>query len=184
MFPLAVLMSSAVGVVLATRRRENPIGWLLLANGLILACSGLAENYAAYAVLDHPGTTGGALAAVIADSIWPLLFAPLAAIAFVFPDGRLPSPRWRPIAIGSLMCLVTMLVAMHFGPRELPAPYDAVVRPLPQLPDAVYAPLDAGLLGRHARRALRGGVRHPHAVCVAPAGWSASSSRCSRTRER
>ena len=140
-FPLAVLMSSAVGVVLATRRRENPIGWLLLANGLILACSGLAENYAAYAVLDHPGTTGGALAAVIADSIWPLLFAPLAAIAFVFPDGRLPSPRWRPIAIGSLMCLVTMLVAMHFGPRELPAPYDAVVRPLPQLPDAVYAPL-------------------------------------------
>ena len=140
-FPLAVLMSSAVGVVLATRRDENPIGWLLLANGLILASSGIAENYAAYAVLEHPGTAGGALAATVNDSIWPLLFAPLAAIAFVFPDGRLPSPRWRPVAIGSVVCLVVMLACTHFGPREIPAPYDGVDKPLPQIPDPVYLPL-------------------------------------------
>ena len=142
-FPLATLMSGTVGVVLATRRPENPIGWLLLVNGLILVLTGIAENYAVYAVLDHPGTTGGALAAVVNDSIWPLLFAPFAAIAFVFPDGHLPSPRWRPIAIGSAACLVGMLVATHFGPRELPAPYDGVDRPLPQLPDVVATPLMA-----------------------------------------
>ncbi len=140
-FPLAVVMSSGVGVVLTMRRPANPIGWLLLANGLILTLSGVAENWAAYAVLDHPGTTGGALAAVVNDGIWPLLFASFAAIAFVFPDGRLPSPRWRPIAIGSAGCLAVMLVCTHLGPRDLPAPYDAVESPLPQLPDVVYAPL-------------------------------------------
>jgi signal transduction histidine kinase len=141
LFPVAVLMSSGVGVVLATRRAANPIGWLLLVNGLFLALSGIPENYAAYAVLEHPGTSGGALAAVVNDAIWPLLFAPLAAIAFVFPDGRLPSPRWRPVAIGSVACLVVMLACTHFGPREIPAPYDAVDNPLPQIPDPVYLPL-------------------------------------------
>lgn len=150
-FPAAVLMSSGMGLVLATRRSENPIGWLLLVNGLILALSGIAENYAAYAVLERPGTSGGALAAVVTDAIWPLLFAPFAAIAFLFPDGRLPSPRWRPIAIGSVVCLVVMLVCTHFGPRDLPAPYDGVDNPLPQMPDAVYLPLflvsSIGMLG-------------------------------------
>src|SRR3954464_14973194 len=34
--PLAVGMSTGVGVVLATRLSANPIGWLLLANGLVL----------------------------------------------------------------------------------------------------------------------------------------------------
>ncbi|MEJ7826335.1 MAG: hypothetical protein WKF48_12950 [Solirubrobacteraceae bacterium] len=84
-FPLAVVMSGVTGVVLATRRRENPIGWLLLANGLILASSGVAETWAAYALLDHPGTAGGALAAAVNENIWPLLFAPFAAIAFILP---------------------------------------------------------------------------------------------------
>jgi hypothetical protein len=46
-----------VGFVLARRRRENPIGWLLLANGLILACSGVPEEWATYALFEHPGTT-------------------------------------------------------------------------------------------------------------------------------
>jgi signal transduction histidine kinase len=140
-FPLVTVMSSATGMVLATRRRENPIGWLLLANGLILVGSGIAENWAAYALYDHPGTTGGALAATIDNSIWPLLFAPFAAIAFVFPDGHLPSPRWRRVAIGAAVILVLALVAQLFAPGELDKPYAGVANPLPALPKVVFFPL-------------------------------------------
>lgn len=140
-FPLAVVASSGVGVVLATRRCENPIGWLLLANGFILTSSGIAENWAAYALYDHPGTTGGPLAATIDNAIWPLLFAPFAAIAFVFPDGQLPSPRWRRIAIGAFAFLVLALTTQLFAPGELDKPYAGVANPLPALPKAVFFPL-------------------------------------------
>jgi signal transduction histidine kinase len=142
-FPLALVMSTGVGIVLATRRGENPIGWLLLANGLILGISGIASDYAAYATFERPGSSGGALAAMFDDSSYPLLFAPFVAIAFVFPDGRLPSPRWRPIAFGAVVSLSLTLVLLLLAPREIPEPYDMYSRPLPQLPEAVFNPLFA-----------------------------------------
>jgi len=93
-FPLAVAMSTGVGLVVATRGRGTPIGWLLLANGFVLALNGLAANYAAYGLLERPGSLPGAPWAVLFDqSGWPTVFAAFTAIAFVFPDGRLPSPR-------------------------------------------------------------------------------------------
>jgi hypothetical protein len=52
---VAIFASSGVGLVLAMRRGDNPIGWLLLANGLVLTANGVAEAYAEYAVLAHPG---------------------------------------------------------------------------------------------------------------------------------
>ena len=131
-------MSSAVGVVLATRRRDNPIGWLLLFNGLVIGLSGIAAEYAIYAVLEHPGTTGGAMAALWNQTMWPLLFAPFVAIAFVFPDGHLPSPRWRAMAVGAGVSLVLTLALLLFAPRELQAPFGAVSSPLPALPDMVF----------------------------------------------
>ncbi len=142
-YPLAVVMSSATGFVLATRRPENPIGWLLLVNGLILTLSGVAENWAAYALLEHPGTPGGRIAAVIDNAIWPLLFAPLAAVAFVFPDGRLPAPRWRGIAIGFGVAAVLATTAQLLAPGALEQPFEGVSNPLPQLPQVVFVPLFA-----------------------------------------
>ena len=93
---LATLASTGVGLLLATRRRENPIGWLLLTNGLVIAAMGLAEAYADYAVLAHPGALpGAAWGVLVSERAWPLLFAAITAIAWIFPDGRLPSARWR-----------------------------------------------------------------------------------------
>ena len=102
--PVAILASTGVGLLLALRRHTNPIGWLLLASGNVLALAGLARAYAGY-VLEHPGSLPGGRAAAVWDtSGWPLLFAGVIAIAFVFPEGRLPSPRWRPWAIGGAAC--------------------------------------------------------------------------------
>jgi signal transduction histidine kinase len=141
LFPLAVVMSAAVGFVLVARRGENPIGWLLMANGLVVAASGIATNYAAYGYFEHPGSSGAALAAAIDQASWPLFFAPFAAIAFVFPDGRLPSARWRPVAVASAVLLVLMLGLLLFSGRRLEPPYDALESPLPGLPAAIFAPL-------------------------------------------
>jgi len=149
-FPLAVAMSTGVGVVVATRARDNPIGWLLLANGLVLALSGLWTNYATYGVLEQPGSLPAAEWAVLLDqSGWPALFAAFTAIAFVFPDGRLPSPRWRPIAFAAIASFTGFLLLSLFRPGSFEEPFDAVSSPLPQLPETVffYAPFTIGALG-------------------------------------
>jgi signal transduction histidine kinase len=141
-FVLALLMSAAVGFVLATRRGENPIGWLLLGLGMILAISAVAAEYAVYGLLasDDP-RPGARFAALYDEAAWPLLFAPLAAIAFVFPDGRLPSPRWRPVALGALASCSLAVVLNFLRAGDLEAPFDAYASPMPQLPDAVFIPL-------------------------------------------
>jgi len=182
-FLLALVMSTAAGIVLATRRGENPIGWLLLANGLVLAFLAVASEYANYAVLEHPGTTGGGLAALVVQAIWPLLFAPLTGVAFVFPDGHLPSRRWRPIAIASAVSFVLMLVLLHLAPRELEAPFHAVSSPLPQLPEAAFGPLFAvsalGMVGALFAAAFAVRTRLRRAT-----GVERQSSSCSPTRPR
>jgi signal transduction histidine kinase len=143
-FPLAVLMSSMTGLLLATRRRQNPIGWLLLVNGLVLVLSGLATEYATYGLLTEPGSLPGAeFAALSNQAIWPLLFAPLAAVAFVFPDGHLPSPRWRRIAIGLGSLFALQQVLLFFAPRPLEEPFETYSSPLPQVPEAIFDPLFA-----------------------------------------
>jgi signal transduction histidine kinase len=140
---LAVMLASTgVGVLLAIRRSDNPVGWLLLANGLVLAANGLAEAYADYAVLAHPGALpGGEWAALFADKGWPTLFAGVTAIAFVFPDGRLPTPRWRPVAIAAAASFGGLLVASLLSTDPFSQPFESVSNPLPSLPEAVIAPL-------------------------------------------
>jgi len=137
--PLAVAMSTGVGMVLATRLSANPIGWLLLVNGLVLALSGLAEGYAAYESPGGGGSLPGAAWAVLYDQkAWPLLFAPFAAVAFVFPDGRLPSPGWRLPALVAGGSLVAMLLLGPFSSEPFDAPYRDVANPLPALSGPLY----------------------------------------------
>jgi signal transduction histidine kinase len=139
---LAFVMATGVGFVLARRRSENPIGWLLLVLGLVLGVSAVAAEYATQGLLasDEP-LPGARFAALWNEAAWPLLFAPLAAIAFVFPDGRLPSPRWRRVAIGALTCCSLALVVGFMGRERFEDPFDAYTSPLPQLPDVIFLTL-------------------------------------------
>jgi signal transduction histidine kinase len=145
--PLAVLASVGVGLVLALRRPRNPIGWLLLGNGAFIASLGLATSYAGYA-LEHSGSLPGwRLAAVWAAGAWPFLFAMPVAIAFVFPDGKLPSPRWRPVAIVGIASILLMQITVFLRGDPLDSPFEAVA-PLAVLPKSVTGPMGAiGLLG-------------------------------------
>ncbi len=142
------LASLAVGLVLSVRRPEHPIGWLLLANALLLASIGVAAAYAQYAILEEPGALPGAAWAVLWEqSSWPLLYAVLLAIVLVFPDGRLPSRGWRRWAVGGAIALVAFLILSFFDPEPFEAPYEDVDRPLPALPGALEVLWPLALLG-------------------------------------
>jgi hypothetical protein len=129
---VVVLISLALGLLIARRRPGHRIALLLLANAAVVALAGVAEGYAQYAVLESPGALPGAGWAVLWDQeAWSLLFAPVVAIAFVFPDGRLPSPRWRPVAIGVAATFACALLVGLLDPDPFDAPYQRVENPLP-----------------------------------------------------
>jgi signal transduction histidine kinase len=155
---LAILASTGVGLLLATRRRENPIGWLLLANGLVITAMGLAEAYADYAVLAHPGALpGAAWGILVSERAWPLLFAAITAIAWIFPDGRLPSPRWRRYAIAGAVSYAVLLIVSLLAAERFEEPFAGQSSPLPELSESVVG-IPFMLSGLGALAGLFGGA--------------------------
>jgi hypothetical protein len=113
------LAFTIVGALIASRRPENPIGWICLVAGLFWTLIALDDQYTAYGL----ATTGVVPfpAAVVALSQWlwvpPVGLLSIYLILF-FPDGRLPSRRWRPLAwfSGAVMALVSLAIALAPGP--------------------------------------------------------------------
>jgi signal transduction histidine kinase len=95
-FVPVLLAFAGVGAFVASHRPANPIGWLFLAEGLwaALGLAGLA--YAGYAVRSGAPPAAASWAAWVAvlsiNSLFPLLL-----ILLFYPDGRLPSRRWRAV---------------------------------------------------------------------------------------
>jgi hypothetical protein len=111
-----VLIYAASCHLIASRRPDNAIGWLLGSIGLALAVSMFAEQYAVYGLKTAPGAvpgpkTVGGVAAMAASVTVVLLFY----IVFLFPDGHLPSPRWRPVL------WATVVVFAGWGTRQFQA---------------------------------------------------------------
>ena len=117
---MRTLVFSAVGVFLATRRPANPIGWLLVAVGLLNALQLLCGEYAVAAFALGPerlpyGPTAEWLSALLQYTPCLLLFF----LILLFPTGRLLSSRWRIVA------WVGACVSVIGGDRETSVPLEA-----------------------------------------------------------
>ena len=97
-FEPGLLATFVVGWLFVLRRAGGVIGWLLVGNWLVLSLSVMISTYAGYAYGTGNDLPGARAAAIWDTHGWPLLFAGIVAIAFVVPDGRLPSRRWRAVA--------------------------------------------------------------------------------------
>jgi putative oligomerization/nucleic acid binding protein len=125
---LVVLSYAVIGAVIVHTHRSHVIGWMFCAAALSFGFSSFAGQYAIQALVVAPGTLpfGQAMAwfgfwtdmpgiAVIA------LFLPL-----LFPDGRLPSSRWRPVAYFAganvvLAVVLTMLAPATYADAGYPS---------------------------------------------------------------
>jgi hypothetical protein len=85
---------AAVGVVVARRQPRNAIGWIMLAAALCWMSQLTAQGYSFldYRLGHH--LPFGPVALLLVQS-WVVLLALLPLVVLLFPDGRLPSPRWR-----------------------------------------------------------------------------------------
>jgi hypothetical protein len=121
--------SSTVGAIIASRRTQNPIGWLLCVSGLVFGAAMFASEYAIYALLVAPGTlpAGEALASV--NPLWVLGFNLFVLMLILFPTGQLPRSRWRWLVYLYLVIAFVEVVAMLFLPGRLEG-LDLIENPL------------------------------------------------------
>ena len=113
---LAFFSIGIVGLVLARRRPQNPVGWLYLAVWLGVGVAfALCQEYARWATVTHPGAVGGTAAMWLTNWAWVPIFGVMLTFPFLlFPDGHLPSPRWRWVSWASGLVLVLWSVAFAF----------------------------------------------------------------------
>jgi hypothetical protein len=117
-----------VGAVIATHRPGNPLGWIFLVIGLSQGLVVCGYEYASYVFRTAPGTApGGGLAVWVSQWAWaPGLGLLLTFVPLLFPDGRPPSRRWRPVAWLSTIPIVVIpvLTAAALWPWRGPAVLD------------------------------------------------------------
>jgi hypothetical protein len=121
-----------VGILIASRQSLSAIGWILLAIGFVWGVGSVASTYAAYAWLHERGLPGTGVAIALAGSSWaPGIGLMGTFLLLLFPDGKLPSRRWRPWALfcGVALLVPTMVLTFSPGPIGQP-PFDDVQNPL------------------------------------------------------
>jgi hypothetical protein len=115
------LIFPLVGALIASRRPRNAIGWILLAEGLLWMFLGMTDYYGLYGVASPGSVPFPVGVAAVNNFMWVPAVGLLGTYVFLlFPDGRLPSRRWRPLAwlSGTVIVLVSILVGVTPAPLQ------------------------------------------------------------------
>ena len=119
---VAFLAFPLVGALIASRRPHNPIGWICLADGLLWMILTITDAYSTYGVA-RPGSVPFPVAiGTLGDQwLWESTVGLLGIyLLLFFPDGRLPSRRWRPLTwlSGAVIVLLSVTEGLAPGPLE------------------------------------------------------------------
>jgi hypothetical protein len=94
-----VLTFSVVGAIVASRHPRNPIGWIFSTVGLVTGLDALNHGYTEFWLASGWGSRSfGETAAWFGTWAWIVQTVALTFLLLLFPNGRLPSPRWWPAA--------------------------------------------------------------------------------------
>jgi len=179
--PAIAVAFSVVGALVASRHPNNAVGWIFHGVAVSAGLSGLARGFVDYGL--HGGSEPGSLvgaAAAYSDVSWiPFVLIPATFLLLLFPDGHLPSRRWRSVA----WCAGAGIIGGLFTEGARSQPFDdfpTVKNPF-AIDSAVMEPLTAlsflllfvGMLGSAAALVLR--FRHAARVQRQQIKWLAAA---------
>ncbi|HZD16712.1 MAG TPA: histidine kinase, partial [Actinomycetota bacterium] len=128
-FGLLMVLFPVVGFLVIVRRPRTTLGWLMFSLGFVFALP--FESYARFALTARAGgLPGGALTLALAGPTWIPFIAISGYLLLLFPDGHLPSPRWRWLAwacglglgILGFLILTDPVIGPDFGLPEMHNP--------------------------------------------------------------
>lgn len=114
---LATLTPALIGLLVVLRQPRNVIAWILLLGSVLTVRTVTLIPSRGWALQWD-------------RAMWPLLYGWPIAIAFVFPDGRLLSPRWRFPAAAAVFCFVGFVALAMFDPSRFDPPNQSVHNPM------------------------------------------------------
>jgi hypothetical protein len=116
---LALAAFPLSGTLILRQQARNVVGWLLAAIGVVWATGVYGDSYAYVGLVIAPGALPAAeVGALISNGIWaPALGLTGTFLFLLFPDGRLPSRRWRPFAwlAGTVVAVLTICLYLSTG---------------------------------------------------------------------
>jgi hypothetical protein len=108
---------STVGAIVASRLPESPIGWLFCAIAFIFGVSHFSAEYAAYALLEPTRSLlAGEVLAWLTSWVWVFGLGLIVFLDLLFPNGRLPSARWRWFARFTAIALLPAAILGALSP--------------------------------------------------------------------
>jgi hypothetical protein len=140
-----LLPTVAVGMLVAVRRPDNPLGWMLLGCGVLFS---LQAGSVAYSVLDYPLHHGALPLGRVAVALQPAWAGGLVLTAgalWLYPDGHLPRGRWRPVG-GTLFTAGLLFGAAMFIPWIVAAAAPVIRVDASGTPLAMSHPSGSGLV--------------------------------------
>lgn len=134
----------SVGVLLTWRRPGHPVGWIFAAAGLVEAVDFATFEYGLAASAGRPHLPAAGYVGWVQLWLWVPFVALVTVYLFLlFPDGRLPSPRWRPVGwlAGGFTAVAIAGLSVNpgsegpnlpvlrnpFGVTPAAAPFDAII---------------------------------------------------------
>jgi hypothetical protein len=144
---LVLFAFATVGALIAARRPGHRIGWLMCVGTLLWAAGILLLQYATYALVTNPGALpGGDWAGVLGGTLRSLGFGVLLTyVLLLFPDGHLPSARWRPAVWFAMVTQALGILAAWLAPAQLVDPPIAFIQSplhLPVNPRTLETPIN------------------------------------------
>ena len=132
-FALVVLTAAipALGAAIATRRPENSVGWIFLVGGLGFAFGQFSNEYAIYAYFTAPGALPGRELMVFNSLLFVQVCGALLLmfLFLLFPTGRPPSSRWRPIVWTALVSAPIFAIGYALRPGPFTSPWNFIDNP-------------------------------------------------------